>query len=106
MDPQRGDIWWCESANSGRRPCVVLTRDTAIPRMRRVLVALATTTIRGIDTEVVLEPGTDPIPRLSALNLDTPEVVPVARLTDRLGRLSDDRMRDVCAALAVAVDCR
>ena len=26
-------------------------------------------------------------------------------LVDRLGRLSDDRMRQVCAALAVAVDC-
>jgi mRNA interferase MazF len=74
--------------------------------MRRVLVALATTTIRGLDTEVVLEPGIDPISRPSALNLDTPEVIPVAMLTDRLGRLSDDRMREVCAALAVAVDCR
>ena len=27
-------------------------------------------------------------------------------LVDRMGRLSDDRMREVCAALAVAVDCR
>ena len=29
-----------------------------------------------------------------------------ALLVDRLGRLSADRMDEVCAALAVAVDCR
>jgi mRNA-degrading endonuclease toxin of MazEF toxin-antitoxin module len=27
-------------------------------------------------------------------------------LVDRLGRLSDERMREVCSALSVAVDCR
>jgi mRNA-degrading endonuclease toxin of MazEF toxin-antitoxin module len=27
-------------------------------------------------------------------------------LVERLGRLSDNRMRDICAALEVAVDCQ
>ena len=40
------------------------------------------------------------------MNLDSVESVSVAVLVDRLGRLSDDRMREVCAALSVAVDCR
>ena len=31
--------------------------------------------------------------------------VSVGALVERLGRLSDDRMHEVCAALAVAVDC-
>jgi len=53
----------------------------------------------------VLEPGTDPVPRPSALNLDSVESVSVTVLTDRLGRLSDDRMLEVCTALVVAVDC-
>jgi len=39
------------------------------------------------------------------LNLDTPTMLPVNELIRRMGRLSDDRMRQVCAALAVAVDC-
>jgi mRNA interferase MazF len=56
-------------------------------------------------SEVQLEPGEDPIPHRSAVNLDSVESVSVAVLIDRLGRLGDDRMRDVCAALAVAVDC-
>ena len=39
------------------------------------------------------------------MNLDSVENVPVGALSERLGRLSDDRMREVCSALAVAVDC-
>lgn len=104
--PSRGEIWWCEVPEIGRRPVVVLSRDAAIPRRRRALVAPGTTTIRGVASEVVLEPGADPIPRQTALNLDALESVPIAVLVERLGRLSDDRMRQVCAALDVAVDCR
>ncbi len=104
--PQRGELWWCEPPEIGRRPVVVLSRDAAIPRLRRVLVAPCTTTVRGLPSEVVLEPGDDPVPRESAVNLDSVESVPVGLLVERLGRLSDARMRDVCAALAVATDCR
>jgi mRNA interferase MazF len=59
-----------------------------------------------LPSEVVLEPGADPIPRLCAVNLDAVESVSVGVLVDRLGRLSDERMREVCASLSVAVDCR
>lgn len=89
----------------GRRPVVVLSRDTAIPRLGRVIVAPCTTRIRNLTTEVVLEPGDDPVPRLTAVNLDSIERVSVAILVDRLGVLSGERMRQVCAALAAATDC-
>ena len=105
MTPRRGELWWCESPDAGRRPCVVLTRDAAIPRMKRALVALATTNVRSLPSEVALDPQTDPVPRPCVLNLDTPEVVPLALLTERLGRLSDERLREVCRALAVATGC-
>jgi mRNA interferase MazF len=103
--PSRGEIWWCELADIGRRPVVVLTRDVAIPRMRRALVAPCTTTIRGLPSEVLLEPGDDPVPRRSVVNLDSVESVAVSVLVERLGRLADARMQEVCAALEVAVDC-
>jgi mRNA interferase MazF len=103
--PARGEIWWCEMAEIGRRPVVVLSRDAVIPRHRRALVAPCTTTIRGLPSEVGLEPGEDPVPRRSAVNLDSIESVSVAVLVSRLGRVSDVRMRQICAALAVAVDC-
>ena len=44
--------------------------------------------------------------RRSCVNLDSIESVSVAVLVERLGRLSDERMREVSAALAVAVDCQ
>jgi len=103
--PSRGELWWCELPGVGRRPVVVLSRDAAIPRLRRALIAPCTTTIRSLPSEVVLEPGDDPVPRPSSVNLDSVESVSVAVLVERLGRLSDERMRQVCAALEVAVDC-
>lgn len=67
--------------------------------------APCTTTIRGLPSEVLLEVGDDPIPRRSAVNLDSVESVSVGVLVERIGTLSGARMREVCAALAVATDC-
>ena len=82
-----------------------MSRDAAIARLHRALVAPCTTTIRGLASEVVLDPGNDPVPLRSAVNLDSVESVSIAILVERLGRVSEARMRDICAALAVAVDC-
>jgi mRNA interferase MazF len=104
--PARGEIWWCEPPDVGRRPVVILSRDAAIGRLRRVLVGPCTTTIRGLPSEVVLEPGEDPVPSRSAVNLDSVESVSLDVLIERLGSLSDERMAQIGAALAVAVDCQ
>ena len=90
----------------GRRPVVVLSRDAAVPRLRRTLIGPCTTTVRRIPTEVLLEPTEDPIPRVSVVNLDSVESVSIGTLVERLGRLSDGRMRQVCDALEIAVDCQ
>lgn len=103
--PVRGDVWWCELPGVAHRPVVVLSRDAAIPRLRRTLVGPCTTTIRGIASEVVLEPDEDPVPRRCAVNLDSVESVSVGMLVERLGRLGDARMREICGALAVAAGC-
>jgi mRNA interferase MazF len=104
--PARGEIWWCELPGVGRRPVVVLSRDAAIPRLRRALIGPCTTTIRGLPSEVLLEPTDDPIPRTWVVNLDSVESVSIGTLIDRLGRLSDDRMRQICNALEIAVACQ
>ena len=81
------------------RPVVVLSRDAAIPRLRRALVAPCTTTIRALPSEVILEPGEDPVALRSAVNLDWVESVSVAVLVERMGVLSGARMSEICAAL-------
>lgn len=103
--PLRGELWWCELPEAGRRPVVILSRDVAIPRLKRSLVAPCTTTVRGLASEVLFEPDHDPVPVRCVANLDSVESIPVGTLIKRLGRLSDERMREVCDALSVAVDC-
>ena len=103
--PVRGEVWWCEVPEVGRRPVIILSREAAIPRLRRALVGPCTTRIRGLPSEVLLEPGEDPIPLTSVVNLDSVESVSLGTLVERIGRLSDQRMGQVCAALEVAVAC-
>jgi len=103
--PARGEVWWCEPPDIGRRPVVVLSRDAAIAARGRLLVAPCTTNVRGLPSEVELHPVSDPVPRHCVVTLDAVESVGKGALVERLGRLGDMRMREVCAALAVAVDC-
>ena len=104
--PARCEVWWCELPEAGRRPVVVLSRDVAIPRLRRTLIAPCTTKIRGIPTEVLLEPDEDPVPRTCVVNLDSLESVSIGSLVQRVGRLSDERMLQICGALQIAVACQ
>jgi mRNA interferase MazF len=53
----RGEVWWVEHPDAGRRPACVLTRQAAIPVLTCVLVVPATRTVRGILMEVPLRPA-------------------------------------------------
>lgn len=103
--PRRGEVWWCEHPEIGRRPVVVLSRDAAIIGRRLAMVAPCTTTVRGLPSEVALPAAEEPVPRDCVANLDSVEQISVALLVGRLGRLGTARMAQVCEALAVAVDC-
>ena len=43
------------------------------------------------------------MPLRSAVNLDSVESASIASLVERMGRVADARMREICGALAVAV---
>ena len=88
----------------GRRPHLVLTRDAAIPVLAAVIAVPATTTVRGIPTEVALDEA-DGMPRACALTLDSVVTVPLARFVSPITTLGPARLRDVCHALAVATGC-
>jgi mRNA interferase MazF len=103
--PARREVWWCDHPDIGRRPVVVLSRDEVIARRRLAVVAPCTTTIRGLHSEVRLTVGDDPIVRDCVVNADAIESVPIALLVERIGRLSDGRMRELCAATSVALGC-
>jgi mRNA interferase MazF len=100
----RGEVAWLELEHEGRRPVVVLTRDEALARLRNVVVALVTPTIRGIETEVQLGPA-DGMPVECAVSLDNLRTVPKALLTEPITKLEPERMDAICRALARATGC-
>lgn len=100
----RGEVWWSEAPDRGRRPVVVLTRDAVASRLTSVLVALVTRTIRSIPTEVELDES-DGMPVPCVVNLDNVATQPVALLTERITRLGPDRMQRMCEALRHASGC-
>lgn len=100
----RGEVWWYGHPDAGRRPVLVLTRSDAVPVLNQVLAAPATTTIRGIPTEVELN-ETDGMPRACALNLDNLLAIRPDLCISQITTLSAARMDRVCEALRVAVAC-
>jgi mRNA interferase MazF len=100
----RGDICWVSLPDEKRRPALVLTRNEAIPAMKRVVIAYLTTTVRGIPIEVPL--GTaDGLPRECVVNFDNLRTVRCSLLSEPITNLSGPRMHEVCRALAIATGC-
>lgn len=100
----RGEVWWVERPQIGRRPHLVLTRQEAIPVLHAVLAVPATRTIRGIPTEVGLGLD-DGMPAECVLSLDNLTLVPNGLFRERICRLRAERMVDVCVALGIATGC-
>jgi len=101
---RRGEVWWVEDPNVGRRPHLVLTRDRAVPVLHSVIAVPATTKVRGVPTEVRvgLEDG---MPDEGVLSLDNVTVMPKAYFRERICTLGPERMTDVCRALGIATGC-
>jgi mRNA interferase MazF len=100
----RGEVWWAEHAEAGRRPFLVLTREAAIPVLGRVLAVPATRTVREIPTEVILTEE-DGMPERCALSFDNVTTFPKALLTERICRLGVERLAEACRALKIASGC-
>jgi mRNA interferase MazF len=100
----RGEVWWVEHRDAGRRPACVLTRQAAIAVVNSVLVAPATRTVRGIPTELTLT-RQDGMPDDCALSFDNLTTVPKALLTTRITTLPVARHPELCHALRAATGC-
>lgn len=104
VERARGEVWWFEPPDLSRRPFVILTRTAAIPYLNRLLAAPLTRTIRGIPTEVALDPS-DGVPVDCVVQLDNLTRLPPTYLSDRLTTLSPTRMLQICRAARIAIDC-
>lgn len=102
---KRGEVWWYEHPDAGRRPYLILTRSEACSVLNQVLGAPATRTIRSIPTEVALDQA-DGMPEACVLSLDNVTLVRPSFCTSLITRLAPERMHEVCVALENATACR
>ena len=97
-------MWWGEfPAPIGRRPVVLLSRDSAYRVRSAATVAPVTRTIRNIPVEVALD-GNDGLPSRCVANLDDIATIPKTLIRRRIAVLSAEKMQEVEAAIRFALD--
>ena len=101
---RRGEVWWVELPDVGRRPACVLTREAAVQVLGSVLVAPATRTIRRIPTEVPLTID-EGMPADCVLTFDNLATVPKTLLTERITSVPAAKLPQLCEALRIATGC-
>jgi mRNA interferase MazF len=102
---KRGDVRWYQfQAPDKQRPVVILTRDSIIPYLNEVTVAPITSTIRDIQSEVVLG-HEDGMLQDCAINFDHLQTVNKKKLGGLITILSPEKMiqsgEAICFALGV-----
>lgn len=103
---RRGEIWWVELPSpAGRRPALLLSRDSAYKVRTSITVAVATRTVRGIPVEVPIGPE-EGMPVECAVNLDNILTIPKSRLRQRITTLPAKKMTAVAKAIIFALDLR
>ena len=100
----RGEIWWARTGR-GRRPFLIISRQRVIPLLNKVLAVPATTIVRGVSSELLLDED-DGMPRECVLSFDNIEAIPKSRFIARICTLYGERLDEACHALAVTTGCR
>ena len=103
---RRGEVWWAELPSPvGKRPVLLLSRDSAYGVRTSVTVAIVTRTVRNIPVEVLLGQE-DGMPAKCVVNLDDILTIPMSKLTDRITTLPMEKMNEVVKAISFALDLR
>lgn len=101
---KRGEVWWVEMPPpAGRRPAVLLSRDSAYRVRAAVTVAPVTRTIRNIPVEVLLDQS-DGMPTRCVVNLDDITTLPKSLIKQRIASLSPERIHQIEEAIRFALD--
>lgn len=102
MGLRQFEIWWAHlPAPAGKRPVLLLTRDSAYAYLNKIIVAEITRTIRNIACEVPLD-KTEGLPKACVANCDNLRTVPRTALSERIGRLAPSRCIEVKRAVGAA----
>jgi mRNA interferase MazF len=100
---KRGEIWWAEMPlPAGKRPVVLVSRESSYAIRMSVTVAEVSRTIRGIATEVALGPR-DGLPAKCVANTDNLVTIPKTWLTRCIAPLSPSKSKALDEALRFAL---
>ena len=101
---KRGEVWWAHLPEpAGRRPVVLLSRDSAYRVRSAVTVAPVTRTIRNIPVEVPLDQQ-DGLPSRCVVNVDDLTTIPKSLMKERITVLSAERVQQIDEAIRFALD--
>jgi mRNA interferase MazF len=96
---KRAELWWARLPEpAGRRPVVLVSRDSAYAVRASITVAEVSTTVRGIPCEVPLGKR-DGLPKRCVVNTDSLVTIPKIWLESRIAPLSADKAMALDAAL-------
>ena len=97
------EIWWAAlAAPAGRRPVLLLSRDSAYAYLNKFVVVEITSTIRNIAVEVPLGRA-EGMPSRCVANFDNIRTVPRAALQRRAGSVAPKRRVEIKRALGRAL---
>ena len=100
---RRGQVWWADLPPPfGRRPVLLLSRNSAYRVRDLIIVAPITTRIRGIPAEVPLGPD-DGLPRACTVNLDSIYTVSKRTVQRHIASLGPEKLQDVEEAIHFAL---
>ena len=100
---KRGEIWWARMPlPAGRRPVVLVSRDSSYAVRASVTVVEVSRTVRTIPTEVPLGKR-EGLPRRCAANADNLLTIPKAWLETPIASLPGDKLEALDAALRFAL---
>jgi mRNA interferase MazF len=99
----RGEIWDVEWPGYGKRAALVVTRQVAIPFLTNVTVAMVTSRVRGLPTEVAVGERQG-LARESVINCDNLLTVEKSALVRRRGALGPAELERLRYALQIALE--
>jgi len=100
----RGEVWWAElPLPMGRRPVLLLSRDAAYAARTSVTIAVITSTIRNIPSQVLLDKE-DEMPLRCVVNLDDINTIRKSSIKERITQLNEQKMSAVREAILFTLD--
>jgi len=100
----RGEVWLAEVGRK-KRPVLFLTRSEVIDVRSLVTVAEISTSARGLAAEVEFDHTEVGLERESVINCDGIHTIAQSMLTTRVGKVTDETLRQICSAVSYAFGC-